>query len=182
MVPVSEKINVLYQKMTKSSPRHLDTLSSCLCMAYLPSVKGTEGATDSLFLKLTFQAVRQEVMTHQGLKPFGCHKWQKQLNNTLRSCCFLGREKTIGMANICKTHLMRCRGYLLPSPLQAGPLPCGKKSVHANPLAFRRDLSSLPLRVGEVAILNFSKWLWVKKKTLGDHRFWSLFPFASRIQ
>ena len=25
------------------------------------------------------------------------------------------------------------------------------------------------------------KWLWVKKKTLGDQRFWSIFPFTSRV-
>ena len=24
------------------------------------------------------------------------------------------------------------------------------------------------------------KWLWVKKKSLGDHRFWSIFPFTNR--
>ena len=30
------------------------------------------------------------------------------------------------------------------------------------------------------SIQGFS-WLWVKKKSLGDHRFWSIFPFTNRV-
>ena len=63
-----------------------------------------------------------------------------------------------------------CRHCSEPCTLEIG----GKSSIWV-----KASQSALELTCVEVGL--WFIWLWVKKKSPGDHKFWSIFPFINRV-